>query len=607
MGVSDRVRNETLDVFDEGDEYTPLTASEVAEEVGVSRRTAYERLQCLVDHGDIETKKVGARGRVWWRSPMPHDEDAIERSGSEATIDREFEEVLDRINAGFFAVDEEFRFIYLNEQMEQLVGGSKEELHGRCIWDVFPEAVDTNFSKKNRMAMDTGVPVTYEEYYPPLDNWFECHTYPSETGLSVYFYDISERKKREEMLDRQRDQLATLTRLNDVIRDISLTAVAATSREEIEQQICEKLIKMDPYVFAWVGRVSREQPTVTPDAAAGFQDGYLEEIEITIDDTATSQGPTGRAIQTGNPQFVQDTLNDPMYEPWRETASERGYRSSTALPMEHDGVFYGVLNVYAEEPNAFTGPEIKMLEQLGELVGHAIQALEQRKALISNTITILEFRITDTDHPLLEISTDGEFTIIFERRIPVHGDRYIQFITVRGISSEEFEAAIKKRSIVTNVECIAEREDESFFEVSTESSPVAEVLAAYGGQLQRVTTTGEAFRVLAEVPSDADIREILDEITEIYSGAELLNRKPAVRSRPNRQELHSVITDKLTNKQQAALEAAYFAGYFEQPRTNTGEEVAELMDRSASTFTQHIRSAQRKLFEAIFENQTTTV
>lgn len=59
---------DVLDVFDERDDTSePLTAPEVADAVGCSRRTALDKLQALADRGDIKSKKVGGRAVVWWR------------------------------------------------------------------------------------------------------------------------------------------------------------------------------------------------------------------------------------------------------------------------------------------------------------------------------------------------------------------------------------------------------------------------------------------------------------------------------------------------------------------------------------------------------------
>jgi len=56
-----------LALFSErSDQARPLTANDVMDELGCSRRTAHNKLSTLVDRGAIETRKVGARSRVWW-------------------------------------------------------------------------------------------------------------------------------------------------------------------------------------------------------------------------------------------------------------------------------------------------------------------------------------------------------------------------------------------------------------------------------------------------------------------------------------------------------------------------------------------------------------
>lgn len=56
-----------LDVFDQRDDQArPLTAGDVVDEIGIARRTAHNKLNALVERGELETRKVGARGRVWW-------------------------------------------------------------------------------------------------------------------------------------------------------------------------------------------------------------------------------------------------------------------------------------------------------------------------------------------------------------------------------------------------------------------------------------------------------------------------------------------------------------------------------------------------------------
>jgi hypothetical protein len=71
---SDRIPPErVLEVFESrGDRARPLTASDVIDELGIARRTAHNKLNTLVERGALDTRKVGARGRVWW-VPIPRD------------------------------------------------------------------------------------------------------------------------------------------------------------------------------------------------------------------------------------------------------------------------------------------------------------------------------------------------------------------------------------------------------------------------------------------------------------------------------------------------------------------------------------------------------
>ena len=65
---------EVHEVFEQREDCArPLTASDVMEAVGCSRRTAHNKLNELVDRGVLRTRKVGSRSRVWW-VPMETDD-----------------------------------------------------------------------------------------------------------------------------------------------------------------------------------------------------------------------------------------------------------------------------------------------------------------------------------------------------------------------------------------------------------------------------------------------------------------------------------------------------------------------------------------------------
>ena len=119
----------------------------------------------------------------------------------------ELNEIYGRITDGFIALDEEWRFTHINERAEEILGLDEDELLGANIWQTFPDVVGTAFEDHYRQAMETQEPLSLEEYYAPQDRWFIEHIYPSETGLSIYFRDVTERKRIESEFEKTIDRI----------------------------------------------------------------------------------------------------------------------------------------------------------------------------------------------------------------------------------------------------------------------------------------------------------------------------------------------------------------------------------------------------------------
>lgn len=116
--------------------------------------------------------------------------------------------ILESITDGFFALDRDWRFTYVNSEGEQLIGFRRDEMMGRSIWEAYPQAVGTAFHREYTRAMQDRVPVEFESFYPPLNAWFRVKAYPAESGgLSVFYEDITERKRAEEQLRRANQDL----------------------------------------------------------------------------------------------------------------------------------------------------------------------------------------------------------------------------------------------------------------------------------------------------------------------------------------------------------------------------------------------------------------
>ena len=169
--------------------------------------------------------------------------------------------------------------------------------------------------------------------------------------------------------------LRHLSRLLRAIRAINGLIVAEREGGPLVEKACRLLTESRGYRMAWIGFVDEGDKRVRPVVQAGFENGYLDRIVVTWDDSATGQGPTGQAIKTGEPVVMRDIETAPEFRPWREEALNRGYRSSAAIPLRFKGQVLGALNVYAEQPEAFDIEEVGVLQEVADHLAYALASI----------------------------------------------------------------------------------------------------------------------------------------------------------------------------------------------------------------------------------------
>src|SRR5262249_40158861 len=83
-----------------------------------------------------------------------------------------------------------------------------EDQVGKTQWELFPATRGTLLESELRRAVAEQVPVEFDYHYQPWDAWFHIKAYPAKDGgLSVFFHDITARKRSEEVLRRSHDEL----------------------------------------------------------------------------------------------------------------------------------------------------------------------------------------------------------------------------------------------------------------------------------------------------------------------------------------------------------------------------------------------------------------
>jgi PAS domain S-box-containing protein len=184
--------------------------------------------------------------------------------------------------------------------------------------------------------------------------------------------DITELKEAEEGLRR-------ILRAQRALSTCNESLVRATDESALLQEICRIVVEEAGYPLCWVGRADNDDAkSVLPVARAGFDEGYIEGLNITWADSERGRGPIGTCIRNRQTMVVKNIATDPAMIPWRAEALKRGYASSAAIPLIVDSSVFGALVIYTAETEAFDAEEVRLLTELAGDLAFGIETLRTR-------------------------------------------------------------------------------------------------------------------------------------------------------------------------------------------------------------------------------------
>ncbi|SIR81897.1 PAS domain-containing protein [Natronorubrum thiooxidans] len=125
-------------------------------------------------------------------------------------VERELDESFERVTDAFYALDTEWRLTYINDQAASVLDVDPSAVLGRNVLERFPGLEGTAFHEAALEAMERQEPTSLEQYYEPADRWYAVRIYPSPSGTSVYFQDVTDRIERERALEARTERLETL-------------------------------------------------------------------------------------------------------------------------------------------------------------------------------------------------------------------------------------------------------------------------------------------------------------------------------------------------------------------------------------------------------------
>lgn len=278
-------------------------------------------------------------------------------------------DLLEGMTVGFVALDRDWRFTYVNTQASEILGRSAASMLGRRYLEVFPEAEGSPFELAYRRAMSERVTVRTESHFAPWDRWFEQRVDPAPEGISIFFQDITERK-------RQQQKIEGLSRLYTVLSGINALMVRERNRERLFREACRIAVEHGGFRMAWAGLAGRDAARIEMLAGCGVDDDYLRSLPLALDGAAADFGMAGRVVVEGRPIVVDDLATDPRIR-LRSEARERGLHSAAFLPLRVSGRASGVLALYATEIAFFDDEEMRLLNDLASDISFAVDHIEK--------------------------------------------------------------------------------------------------------------------------------------------------------------------------------------------------------------------------------------
>jgi hypothetical protein len=276
--------------------------------------------------------------------------------------------LIESITDGFYSLDPDWKFTYFNSAAERISGRSRNEVLGRSIWEVFPEAVNTSSYGYYHQAVRDKRSRTYELFYAPLDTWLEINIYPSPEGLSVYYREITERKRAEATFSSYAAQQTAIALVGE-------RALAGASLPDLLDETVMYVAHTLDVESVGVFELQPEAETLLLTAGTGWLEGLAG--QATVPSAAGTQ--FGYILRQDLPVTV-DRLPDETRFEVAPLLAEHGTVSELAVVIRDQDQPYGVLEAHTPSPRQFTAQEVTFIQSVANTLAAAIQRrrLEER-------------------------------------------------------------------------------------------------------------------------------------------------------------------------------------------------------------------------------------
>ncbi len=525
-------------------------------------------------------------------------------------IDESYEELFGRaLPEEAFIIDEDGTYLdaQISANSSKLYEFPADDLLGLELDDVFPAPVASSLQECITRTIESEriQSIEYETQTSKGLRTFEARVIlldehvGGKRAVVWLARDITDRKEKEQRLRSRHKRLERTNEINAVVKEVIKTIVEAPTRPAIEENVCNRLVESDLYSCAFIGEIGGDSNVLYRVGHGGPETELTKLIEQDL--------KYEQAIETGSIQtFSDDThINQPPV-PLEGVDLDSDINSAMVVPLVHDGLVYGALAVFATRSSAFGSRERDSFRLLGESIGFSINAVKNRRLLFSDAVVELEIRIDGGDSISFHLSEKYDCTCSLKWAGTTASGKTYQYVLIDGIDGDTVRTEADQHKSVQECRVVHDGAEHCIVELRLVESGVR-ALSNLGVTIREITVEDNITTCLLDVPRDADVREILNNLGQIYQNTELVARREVDRSVQTVSEQRDQILDQLTEKQLTTLQLAYYGGYFDWPRGSTGEEIAQAMDVTPPTMHQHLRKALQELLCEFLEEGRRTV
>jgi len=487
--------------------------------------------------------------------------------------------------------------IYVNDAFERLTGYPAEAVLGRNCRFLQGRHSNPQAVAELRRAIDAAEPVTVELVNYRRDGeafWNEVTVAPLRDGdgeVTNYVgfqVDVTRRKEAQLALADERERLDRLVdRINGLLADVTDLSMHGVDRRATERAIVDHIAETEAHEAAWIGEPDLAREELVTSAAAGFEES-LDGLTLDLDGSSTP----ARAYRE---QTV--TLGETDEQLAFGTSASTG--PLAAAPLVYGEATYGVLVVRGASADVLDDRELVVLGSVGRTIATAINAAQSRRGLTADDLVELEFTVADPTFFPLALA-DAWDCRIEHRGSAASGDAGLRlFVDAVGVRASDVEPPPD----VEGVESVAPigTDDPTLVELGLPPGSIVDRLAERGAELRSLTAADGVAELEVSIPAEIGGRVVLELLEKRYEGVELVAYREREQRPTTRSAFVATLEDRLTERQAAALRSAYYSGYYRDPRTTTGDELADAMGVSRPTFHEHLRTAERKLLGAVFD------